>query len=383
MKTNIRKAILFVGLLICSQAFAQLNLRSFDSNPTDLTAAVNQRLDLNEEPCALIIVHLPVEGVKFSGNIVGDPIYNVNEYWVYMTEGSRKIRIQCPGFETLLVDLIDDNGKNGVESKMTYNLRIDGYQKSSEGITAIGAAGDEKLATNIKTKSSIAEDSNSQQPQSKTFSVNGISFELAYVKGAKYKMGWKKSNYSYEKNEQPVTVSDFYLGTTEVTRELWDAVMGTNTSDNLGGNYPVTDITYEDCFTFINNLNQLTGQKFRLPTESEWEFAARGGCETKGTIYSGNNKCNPVAWCFINAQREIHPVAQKEPNELGIFDMSGNVEEWTDGKINDNFTTNNKGSYAVCRGVHILTPEKDLYLYRRSCTPISQKSPRRGLRIAL
>lgn len=129
-----------------------------------------------------------------------------------------------------------------------------------------------------------------------------------------------------------VTLSTYYIGQTEVTQELWKAVMGSNPSVFKGGKRPVECVSWDDCQTFIQKLNALTGQKFHLPTEAEWEYAARGGNKSKGYTYSGSNNVRDVAWCGgwsqYNNAGETHPVGMKVQNELGIYDMSGNVDEW-------------------------------------------------------
>ena len=131
-----------------------------------------------------------------------------------------------------------------------------------------------------------------------------------------------------EKPVHNVTLSSYSIGETEVTQALWTAVMGTNPSYFKGDNLPVEKVTWNDCQTFITKLNQLTGNSFRLPTEAEWEFAAKGGNKSKGYTYSGSNTIGDVAWCSNNSSSKTHPVATKQANELGIYDMSGNVCEW-------------------------------------------------------
>lgn len=175
-----------------------------------------------------------------------------------------------------------------------------------------------------------------------TFTANGVSFEMVKVSGGKFFMGANVKFNNPNKpntprdddgnsNESPahiVTVGSFYIGRTEVTQELWQAVMGDNPSNFNGNKKPVEYVNWYDCQKFINKLNELTGENFRLPTEAEWEFAAKGGKESRGNKYSGSNNLADVAWYKDNSNSTTHEVCQKSPNELGIYDMSGNVSEW-------------------------------------------------------
>ena len=183
-----------------------------------------------------------------------------------------------------------------------------------------------------------------------TFTVAGVSFTMVFVEGGTFTMGATseqgKDAYKDEYPIHEVTLSDYYIGETEVTQALWKAVMGSNPSYFKGDNLPVENVSYDDVKTFITKLNQKTGKTFRLPTEAEWEYAARGGKKSKGYKYSGSNNIDDVAWYEGNSNKKTHPVKTKRPNELGIYDMSGNVWEWCSdwyGVYSSNAQTNPQG----------------------------------------
>ena len=164
-----------------------------------------------------------------------------------------------------------------------------------------------------------------------SFTVNGVTFKMIPVDGGTFAMGAYDDDALASSNEKPahqVTLSAFSIGETEVTQALWYAVMGSNPSYFPSFDYPVEAVSWEQCQEFITKLNQMTGRIFRLPTEAEWEFAARGGNKSKGYRYAGSNNIGTVAWYSSNSEGTTHPVATKAPNELGLYDMSGNVFEF-------------------------------------------------------
>ena len=165
-----------------------------------------------------------------------------------------------------------------------------------------------------------------------TFKVEGVAFRMVRVKGGSFIMGaTEEQGEEAGDDERPAheeQVSDFYMAETEVTQELWEAVMGYNPSHFKGTKLPVESIRFQDISLFLMKLEFFTGQHFRLPSEAEWEFAARGGVKSRHTKYAGSDDFEAVAWYCNNSGNHSHEVATKAPNELGIYDMSGNVEEW-------------------------------------------------------
>ena len=227
-----------------------------------------------------------------------------------------------------------------------------------------------------------------------TFYANGVSFEMVRVEGGTFTMGATAEQVSdafdWEKPTHQVTLFSYSIGKTEVTQALWQAVMGTNPSRFKGSNLPVERVSWEDCQIFIRKLNAITGKNFRLPSEAEWEFAARGGNKSRGFKYSGSNTLSNVAWYDDNSADKIHPVATKASNELGIYDMSGNVWEWCsdwDSSYTSASQTNPtgpiSGSHRVFRGGSWVNIARGCRVsLRNSITPAGRNDDL-GLRLAL
>lgn len=223
--------------------------------------------------------------------------------------------------------------------------------------------------------------------------VNGVTFVMIPVEHGTFEMGSNASDAnSNEKPAHIVTISnDYYIGETEVTQALWKAVTGYsptsggskwNSNYGYGDNYPAYYISWNDCQEFITKLNQLTGQKFRLPTEAEWEFAACGGNKSRGYTYCGSNTIGDAGWYANNSDDKTHPVATKVPNELGIYDMSGNLLEWCSDKYGSytssavtNPTGPSSGSYRIYRGGSWYDDAESCRVaYRNSYTPDGRRS---------
>ena len=545
---------------IMSTVFAQkLKVESFKLASNDITAQSHPRKDLNNLNCALVKVGIALDGVKFDGSIMGEPVQKLGEYWVYMPKGVSMLQVLHKNYTPLMVNFYD-YGVGKVESGMTYILTlskpagstepadaggnfyaltvnpknavvtIDGNQQtvstdgeysamlpygshtykveaggyisksgsftiSSSDMTplnvslvsamatvsvtcptpAVSLYVDKKSVGTIPWTGSLKEGMHlieakkegyrsqqrtinlskqqkldvafnelaaiqgnlsvnykpfgadvyidgkkiGQSPRvfngllvgnhkveikkdgygtdSKTVNIlegqtatlagvlstnttvptstgstlsgntitipvkKGISIDMVRVEAGTFTMGATAEMEDPEDDEKPthrVTLSnDYYIGKYEVTQGLWQAVMGNNPSNFKGDNLPVEQVSWYECQDFLSKLNRLTGKKFRLPTEAEWEYAARGGNKSRGYQYSGSNNLSDVAWYRVNSGDKTHAVGTKQANELGIYDMSGNVWEWCQdwyGNYSSSSQTNptgaTSGSDRVVRG---------------------------------
>ena len=559
------KILLSIVLLFAaiSSVFAQkLTVESFKLASNDLTAQTQPRKDLNDRNCALIKVGIALDGVKFDGSIMGEPVQKLGEYWVYMPKGVAMLQVLHKNYTPLIVNFYD-YGVGKVESGMTYTLTlskpsgstepvdaggnfyaltvnpknavvtIDGIQQtvstdgaysamlpygshtykveaggyisksgsftiSSSDMTPINVSlvsamasvsvtcptpavslyvdkksvgvapwtgslkegmhlieakkegyrsqqrtinlsqqqkldvafnefaaiqgnlsvnykpfgadvyvdgkkvgqtprvfngllvGNHKveikkdgygmdsktvnilegqtatlsgvLTTNTIASTSSISTGSSLSGNTITIPVKkGISIEMVRVEAGTFIMGAiqeiEEPNYWEKPAHQVTLTNNFYIGKYEVTQTLWKAVMGKRPSYFKGDNLPVEQVSWDDCQEFISKLNSITGKTFRLPTEAEWEYAARGGNKSIGYLYSGSNNLSDVAWYDGNSGNSTHAVGSKQGNELGIYDMAGNVYEWCQdwyedysGSLQVNPTGATSGSFHVFRG---------------------------------
>ena len=427
-----RKILLFLVLLftaISSTLAQKLTVESFKLTSSDLTAQTQPRKDLNNRNCALIKVGIGLQGVQFEGSIMGNVENKTGEYWVYMPQGNRMLKVKHANYAPVMVNFADygveklesnrtyelvvtasggaqaeqkqkltirytpssatvlvDNkmvkGSNGVAQttlpvgQHSYIVACDGYD-SEEGTVKLKASTPSNLQITLSKEavaiqqSSVTQPTVVQQPvvqptvtNSDNISIpvkDGISIDMVRVEAGTFIMGATpemKNPFDWEKPTHQVTLTnDYYIGKYEVTQALWQAVMNSNPSNFKGDNLPVEQVSWDDCQVFISKLNSITGKKFRLPTEAEWEYAARGGKKSRGYQCSGSNNISDVAWYDANSGRKTHAVGSKQANELGIYDMSGNVWEWCQdwyGRYSISSQTNptdaTSGSYRVNRG---------------------------------
>lgn len=218
---------------------------------------------------------------------------------------------------------------------------------------------------------------------------------MVYVSGGEFTMGatsqMEGRAWEDEYPAHQVTLSSYYISKYEVTQRLWKAVMGSNPSEHVGDNLPVENVTWHDVQRFLSKLNSMTGKNYRLPSEAEWEYAARGGRRSYGYVFSGSNSLGSVAWYESNSGGSTHPVGTKSPNELGLYDMTGNVIEWVqdryapytaDAQV-DPVVTSGNGDERVIKGGSWSSVEKGSHVSFRYGENPSNHDGKQGFRLAL
>ena len=354
------KRILFLilSLLLSFGASAQkLAVESFSLAASDISAQTQPRKDLNDAPCALVKVQFVGDILNVKGNVILPLLKEDYETWVYLTHGSRQMQVTAKNYLPLMIKFAD-YGVESVEKNRTYVLVLNQMGMSSNPADVSTTAS----TVSVSPVQVPAVPSNTISDDVITIPVkDGICIEMVKVEAGTFMMGATsemKNPYDDEKPVHQVTLTnDYYMGKYEVTQALWQVVMGKNPSYFKGDNLPVNYVRWKDCQRFISKLNSMTGRKFRLPSEAEWEYAARGGKKSRGYQYSGSSNISDVAWYDGNSGDKTHPVGMKQANELGIYDMTGNVLEWCQdwygsyySSSQTNPTGSDSGSARVSRG---------------------------------
>ena len=307
----------------------------YRSQQRTINLSQQQKLDMAFAELAAIKGNLSVNYKPFGADVYidGKKIGQSPRVFNGILVGSHKVEIKKDGY--------------GTDNK-TVNV-LEGQTATLAGV----------LTTNAS--SSVASGTSSSGNTITIPVKDGISIDMVRVEAGTFTMGATPEMEEPGNNEKPahqVTLTnDYYIGKYEVTQALWKAVMGKNPSRFKGDNLPVEYVSWDDCQEFISKLNRIAGKKFRLPTEAEWEYAARGGKYSRGYQYSGSNNLSDVAWYKDNSGSKTHAVGSKQANELGIYDMSGNVFEWCqdwEGSYSGASQVNpigaNSGAYRVFRG---------------------------------
>ena len=341
--------------------FADYGVEKLESNRTYVLVMTKPMNSVGLQKQTLTIRYTPSSAIVLVDNKMVRGSNGVAK--TTMPVGQHSYVVFCDGYES-------EEGTVKLKSSAPSDLQI----RLSKEVVAAASNANVVIQDNVSTSStSSLQSATTSSGFSSTSSVssgsneisipvkNGINIEMVKVEAGTFMMGATSEMKKPDDDEKPVhqvtLTNDYYMGKYEVTQALWQVVMGSNPSYFKGDNLPVECVSWDSCKVFINKLNSMTGRKFRLPTEAEWEYAARGGKKSRGNQYCGSNNISDVAWYNENSENKTHPVGMKQANELGLYDMTGNVEEWCQDRIRSyvkssqiNPTGAVRGAWRVFRG---------------------------------
>lgn len=358
------KCLLFVIMLPLLAIGQDYTVESFEIVPNDLTARAKGRVDNNGRKCGLIKIYVKDVITATDGPVIGDVIDRGMEKWVYVAHDAKQIELLFKEHMPLRVTF-DDFNYTTISGNMTYILKLNELSVVDSSFASTTPEQEQSTSLSMHTSAyaSSTQITSEQNLLPNIPTVSGKSFDeldpviknlinnMVYVEGGSFMMGSdEKKAPSYEKPLHQEIVKSLYIGKYEVTQKEWKALMGNNPSNFKGDDLPVESISWEDCNEFIRKLNSLTGKNFRLPTEEEWEFSARGGTRSNGYSYSGGNDIKSVGWYYGNSGKKTHIVGAKSPNQLGLYDMCGNVHEWTSSFWREGYDKDYDRSCHVYRG---------------------------------
>ena len=314
--------------------FADYGVEKLESNRTYVLVMIKPMNSVGPQKQMLTIRYTPSSATVLVDNKMVKGSNGVAK--TTMPVGQHSYVVFCDGYES-------EEGTVKLKASAPSDLQI----RLSKEVVAAASNANVVIQDNVSTSStSSLQSATTSSGFSSTSSVssgsneisipvkNGITIDMVKVEAGTFLMGntfeesfidsllWEKPVH------QVILTNDYYMGKYEVTQALWQTVKGSNPSYFKGDNLPVENVSWDDCQEFISKLNSMTGRKFRLPIEAEWEYAARGGKKSRGYQYSGSSNISDVAWYVDNSDYETHPVGTKQGNELGIYDMTGNVLEW-------------------------------------------------------
>ncbi len=371
MKRAFSLVLFFLFITILSGiAQDELKILEFSAVPTNVAAQQYPIYDYNNQLCGLILLDFASEDAAFSGDIISSE-YKDGVWWIYIISGANRLIIKSKSSQHQPLTCYFKDYPNvkeitsGVTYKMSAKIDVNPVKKLKNNILGSLQAGELKKAQeaysmytllaerdlaieySIDSLAKVVDSLLNPKDINLTFSVYGLKFKMIYVEGDTFQMG---SDYiKGDKDEQPphqVILSDYYMGEIEVTQALWQVVMGTtfyqqrakeersNSMQGVGPNYPMCYVNYNEAQEFCVRLTSLLqtklpeGYRFSLPTEAEWEYAAGGGMKTKYSLYAGSEYISTVAVYKDNSNQRMSVVKSKAPNELGLYDMSGNAWEW-------------------------------------------------------